>query len=67
MNFSGTTKKRGPQPKPPRAELKQLALVTRERDKLRQQLTNARLVIEVQKKVAGLLEQIEVSSKSEKP
>jgi transposase len=44
-----------------------LALVTRERDKLRQQLTNARLVIEVQKKVAGLLEQIEVSSKSEKP
>ena len=60
-------KKRGPQPNPARAELKKLALVTRERDKLRQQLTNAKLVIEVQKKVAGLLEQIEVSSKSEKP
>jgi transposase len=44
-------KKRGPQPNPARAELKQLALVTRERDKLRQQLTNAKLVIEVQKKL----------------
>ena len=54
-------------PTPARAELKQLALVTRERDKLRQQLTNAKLVIEVQKKVAGLLEQIEMSSKFEKP
>jgi len=64
---AANAKKRGPQPNPARAELKQLALVTRERDKLRQQLTNARLVIEVQKKVAGLLEQIEVSSKSEKP
>jgi hypothetical protein len=33
------------------AELKQLALVTRERDKLRVQLGNAKLVIEVQKKL----------------
>ena len=64
---AATAKKRGPQPNPARAELKQLALVTRERDKLRQQLTNAKLVIEVQKKVAGLLEQIEMSSKFEKP
>ena len=65
--LDGTTvKKRGPKANEARAELKQLAQVTRERDKLRQQLTNAKLVIEVQKKVAGLLEQIEVSSKSEK-
>ena len=41
--------------------------MTRERDKLRQQLANAKLVIEVQKKVVGLLEQIEASAKSEKP
>jgi predicted nucleic acid-binding protein len=34
-----------------RGELKQLALMTRERDKLRVQLSNAQLVIEVQKKL----------------
>jgi hypothetical protein len=36
-----------------------LALLTRERDKLRVQLSNAQLVIEVQKEVAALLEQLE--------
>jgi len=42
-----------------------LAIVTRERDKLRVQLSNAQLVIEVQKKVAMLLEQLEPSQKSD--
>lgn len=53
------SKKRGPKAEPAREELKQLALMTRERDKLRVQLSNAHLVIEVQKKVAALLEQLE--------
>src|ERR1035437_536444 len=35
------SKKRGPKAAPAQAELKQLALVTRERDKLRVQLSNA--------------------------
>jgi transposase len=52
-------KKRGPKADPARAELKQLALITRERDRLRVQLSNAQLVIEVQKKVAALLEQLD--------
>ena len=58
-----TSKKRGPKADPARAELKQLALLTRERDKLRVQLSNAHLVIEVQKKVAALLEQLEPIAK----
>ena len=57
------SKKRGPKASPAREELKQLALVTRERDKLRVQLSNAQLVIEVQKKVAALLEQLEPLTK----
>jgi transposase-like protein len=61
------SKKRGPKADPARAELKQLALVTRERDKLRVQLSNAQLVIEVQKKVAALLEQLEPSPKFASP
>ena len=60
-------KKRGPKAAPARDELKQLALVTRERDKLRIQLSNAQLVIEVQKKVAALLEQLEPSRKFASP
>ena len=52
---------------PAREELKQLALMTRERDKLRVQLSNAQLVIEVQKKVAALLEQLEPLSKFASP
>jgi transposase len=54
-----TSQKRGPKIDPARAEQKQLAAVTRERDKLLVQLSNAQLVIEVQKKVATLLEQLE--------
>jgi transposase len=61
------SKKRGPKADPARAEIKQLALVTRERDKLRVQLSNAQLVIEVQKKVAALLEQLEPSPKFASP
>ena len=60
-------KKRGPKPAPARDELKQLALMTRERDKLRVQLSNAHLVIEVQKKVAALLEQLEPLTKFASP
>jgi transposase len=60
-------KKRGPKPAPARDELRQLALMTRERDKLRVQLSNAQLVIEVQKKVAALLEQLEPLSKFASP
>jgi len=62
-----TSKKRGPKADPARAELKQLALLTRERDKLRVQLSNAHLVIEVQKKVAALLEQLEPLQKFASP
>ena len=50
------SKKRGSKADLVHAELKQLALLTRERDKLRVQLSNAQLVIEVQKEVAALLE-----------
>lgn len=62
-----TSKKRGPKANSARAELKQLALVTRERDKLRVQLSNAQLVIEVQKKVAALLEQLDPLQKFASP
>lgn len=66
--LTGTgSQKRGPKADPARAELKQLALVTRERDKLRVQLNNAQLVIEVQKKVAALLEQLEPLAKFASP
>ena len=61
------SKKRGPKATPAREELKQLALMTRERDKLRVQLSNAHLVIEVQKKVAALLEQLEPLTKLASP
>lgn len=62
--LSGTaSKKRGPKVNPARVEIQQLALVTRERDRLRVQLSNAQLVIEVQKKVAALLEQLEPITK----
>lgn len=66
--LSGTaSKKRGPTADPARAERLQLALVTRERDRLRVQLSNAQLVIEVQKKVAALLEQLEPVTKFASP
>ena len=60
-------KKRGPKADPALAGLKQLAQMTRERDKLRVQLSNAQLVIEVQKKVAAVLEQLEPLSKFASP
>ena len=66
--LTGTaSKKRGPKMDPARAELKQLAALTRERDKLKIQLSNAQLVIEVQKKVAALLEQLEPATKFASP
>ena len=45
------SKRRGPKADPAHTELKQLALVTLERDKLRVQLSNAQLIIQVQKKL----------------
>jgi transposase len=58
--LSGTVaKKRGPKADPARAETQQLAQVIRERDRLRVQLSNAQLIIDVQKKVAALLDQLE--------
>ena len=47
--------KRGPKANPHRAEMQQIAQLTRERDGLQSQLDKAQLVIEVQKKVAALL------------
>jgi transposase len=47
--------KRGPKPGPERADGLQIAKLTRENDRLRNQLDKARLVIDVQKKVAALL------------
>jgi transposase-like protein len=47
--------KRGPKPDPHRAEALHIAQLTRERDRLKIELDKARLVIEVQKKVAALL------------
>ena len=47
--------KRGPKADPGRAEALYIAQLTRERDSLKSQLDKARLVIEVQKKVAALL------------
>ena len=47
--------KRGPKADPLRAELQQIAQLTRDKQKLQSQLDNALLVIEVQKKVATLL------------
>ena len=47
--------KRAPKPDPDRAEARQIAQLTREIDRLRNQLEKARLVIDVQKKVAALM------------
>ena len=47
--------KRGPKPDPDRAEALQIAKLTRENERLRSQLEKARLVIDVQKKVAALM------------
>lgn len=64
---AAASKKRGPKAAPAREEVKQLVLMTLERDKLRVQLSNAQLVIEVQKKVAALLEQLEPLTKFASP
>jgi transposase-like protein len=47
--------KRGPKVDPNRAEAQQIAQLTRENERLKHELDMARLVIEVQKKVAALL------------
>jgi transposase len=62
-----TVTKRGTKADPARAELKQLALVTHERDRLLVQLRNAQLVIDVQKKVTALLEQLTPPTKFASP
>ena len=48
--------KRGPKADPARIDALQIAQLTRERDKLRVELGKAQLVIEVQKKLAALLD-----------
>lgn len=48
-------RKRGRQPDPAIAEGQRTAKLTREIDRLRRQLTQARMIIEVQKKVSALL------------
>jgi transposase len=55
--------KRGPKIDPPRDQALQLAQITRERDRLRDQLMKANLVIEVQKKVVALLGLLETENK----
>jgi transposase-like protein len=57
--------KRGPKINPGRVDALQIALLTRERDKLKVQLDKANLVIAVQKKVAALLALLEQDSKPE--
>ena len=47
--------RRGPKADPDRAEALQIAKLTRENDRLKSQLERARLVIDVQKKVAALM------------
>ena len=59
--------KRGPKADPARIDALQIAQLTRERDKLRVELGKAQLVIEVQKKVAALLEQLDPLQKFASP
>ena len=49
------SRKRGPKPDPTIAEEHRTAKLTREIDRLRRQLTQARMIIDVQKKVSALL------------
>ena len=55
--------KRGPKADPARIDTLQIAQLTRERDKLRVELGKAQLVIEVQKKVAALLDLLATQDK----
>jgi transposase len=56
-------KKRGPKANPARIDAQHIALLTRERDHLRVELDKAQLVIEVQKKVAALLDLLAADNK----
>ena len=55
--------KRGPKIDPARVDALQIAQLTSERDKLRVELDKAQLVIEVQKKVAALLDLLAADNK----
>ena len=55
--------KRGPKADPARVDAQHIAQLTRERDKLRVELDKAQLVIEVQKKVAALLDLLATDDK----
>jgi len=55
--------KRGPKTDPARVDAQLIAQLTRERDKLRNELVKANLVIEVQKKVSALLQLLAVDDK----
>jgi len=56
-------RKRGPKSDPARVDAQQIALLTRECDKLRIELDKAKLVIEVQKKVGALLDLLAADNK----
>ena len=56
-------RKRGPKADPARVEALLVAQLTRERDKLRVELDKAQLVIEVQKKLAALLDLLAAQDK----
>lgn len=58
-----TPQKRGPKADPARLDALQIAQLTRERDKLRVELSKAQLVIEVQKKVTALLDLLAADDK----
>jgi transposase-like protein len=55
--------KRGPKSDPARVDAQQIALLTRECEKLRVELDKAKLVIEVQKKVGALLDLLAADNK----
>jgi transposase len=59
------SQKRGPKVDPHQVYTRQIAQLTRERDKLQIELDKAKLVIAVQKKVAGLLALLEHDDKPE--
>ena len=55
--------KRGPKAEPARIDALQVAQIPRERDKLRVELSKPQLVIEVQKKLAALLDRLAADDK----
>lgn len=57
--------KRGPKADVEKAQLRQMTALGHENDRLRRKLAQAHLIIDVQKKVAALLDQLAIDSPSE--